>query len=295
MKLPPIWARIPVTIVFVYVAWSGLACSLQNKVVFPGPAQATGRAPAPVPYGGERLTLDLEDGGVVEGWFLPGAGVSADKPGPAVLFAHGNAETIDEWAFLVDDYLPWGVSVLLMEYRGYGRSGGVATQQAVIRDGVAFYDLLVARPDVDKERIVLHGRSIGTGVACAVSRARPARLMVLQSAFSDLGRLGWQFGVPPFVVEDRFENTAAVAAFPGPVLLFHGRHDPLFSFDHAERLAAASPRVRLQPMDCEHNDCPMQLIMTVVRESLGDAGVTVGVTEAQRHERRFLRPKEGLR
>jgi pimeloyl-ACP methyl ester carboxylesterase len=295
VRLPPIWARIPLTALAVYTAYVGVACSLQNQLVFPGPAHPPPmRAPDPLPLAGERLSVPVADG-EVEAWFIPGAGVSAASPGPVVLFAHGNAETIDDWAMMLDDYVDFGVSMLLIEYRGYGRSAGEPTQEGVIADAVAFYDQLVARPDVDKDRIVLHGRSVGSGVVCALSRVRPARLLVLQSAFSRLGKLSWRFGVPPFVVQDEFDNVGAVRAFPGRVLLIHGRQDPLFPFDHAEELRAASPRARLQPMHCEHNDCPPQLFITIVREQMAEVGVIAPLTDEQRLARRFLRPKEDLR
>ena len=70
--------------------------------------------PTPLPFGGEQVFVDVEGVGRVEGWFLPGVGAAADTPAPAVLFVHGNAETIVDWPWLLDDYYPWGVSLLVI-------------------------------------------------------------------------------------------------------------------------------------------------------------------------------------
>jgi fermentation-respiration switch protein FrsA (DUF1100 family) len=279
---------VPLTLACLYLAYCGVACSLQDRIVFPGPVLEPTSDPK-VPFGGERLAVPV-DGGEVEAWFFRGKGVTADNPGPTVLFAHGNAETIDAWAYLIDSYMLWGVNLLLVEYRGYGRSAGRATQQGLIDDALRFYDQVVARPDVDPDRIVLHGRSIGSGVVAAVSRQRPARLLILQSAFYRFSELSWQFLAPPFLVDEVFDNPTAVREFKGPILLLHGLDDPIFTFDHAERLRALSDDAILQPMECEHNDCAVQIMMTVIARRLVAEGLTE-IDPAVLHYRRFMSPK----
>src|SRR5688572_30832441 len=125
------------------------------------------------PRAGEGIAgLERLHVGPVEGWFLPAYGVAAGRPGPAVIFAHGNAEIIDPYALELEPYRRMGVSVLLPEFRGYGRSGGEPSEEGITDDFVAFHDLLAARPDVDPSRIVFHGRSLGGGVVCALAARR---------------------------------------------------------------------------------------------------------------------------
>src|SRR5262249_34014570 len=121
--------------------------------------------------GGESLWLQGGEG-AIEVWFLPGRGVSAAAPGPAVVFAHGNAELIDDWPEFLDPYRALGVSIVLPEYRGYGRSPGSPSEQRIIQDFVQAFDVIAARRDVDAQRIVLHGRSIGGGIVCGLARLR---------------------------------------------------------------------------------------------------------------------------
>ena len=86
-----------------------------------------------------RLRRDV-DGGGVEAWVLPGRGASAERPGPAVIFAHGNGELIDHWPDVLSWYVRQGVTVLLPEYRGYGRSAGRPSERDITDDFVWFHD-----------------------------------------------------------------------------------------------------------------------------------------------------------
>src|SRR5690606_34255575 len=104
--------------------------------------------------------------GRVEAWLLPGDGVSAERPGPAVVFAHGNAELIDHWPGALARYRRLGVSVVLPEYRGYGRSAGRPSESAIRDDLRALHARLSSHPMVDVTRLVYHGRSLGGGAVC---------------------------------------------------------------------------------------------------------------------------------
>ena len=73
---------------------------------------------------GAELWKREVSGAEVEAWFLLGEGRSPESPGPALMFFHGNAESIDEWPVWLRPFQERGVSLLLMEYRGYGRSTG---------------------------------------------------------------------------------------------------------------------------------------------------------------------------
>lgn len=228
------------------------AWALQRRFVFPrymvDPAP---RARDDVP-GLVRLEV-----GEVEVWFLPGAGISAERPGPAVIFAHGNAELIDSYPASLAPYRQMGISVLLPEYRGYGRSGGDPSEENITDDFVAAYDLLAARPDVDAARIVFHGRSIGGGVACALAARRPPAALILLSTFTSLPDVvGSWFPVPRFMIRDPFDNEAVLRVLERPTLILHGRHDDLVPISHAAALERAARRPTRVDYDCRHNDCP---------------------------------------
>lgn len=239
----------------VSVAWLVIGYLMQRRVMFP-------RGMAVQVPNAKDGTRDLEvlwldtDGGRVEAWLLLGAGASADSPKPAVIFAHGNAELIDHNVGLAQRYQLMGVSVLLVEYRGYGRSGGSPSQEAITADMIAFYDLLAKRGGVDATRIIFHGRSLGGGAACALALQRKPAAIILESTFTSAKDMAWRFAIPPFLVRDPFDNQEVLAQLDAPVLLFHGRRDNIIPYEHGVALSQTAKNAQLVSYDCDHNDLP---------------------------------------
>jgi fermentation-respiration switch protein FrsA (DUF1100 family) len=230
--------------------------SLSRAMLFPRYAvRASPDAGAGV-EGLERLWV-TSDEGRVEGWLLPGRGVSAEQPGPAVIFAHGNAELIEHWPDEMARYRELGISVLLPEYRGYGRSAGSPSEAAITEDFVAFHELLVARPEVDDSRIVFHGRSLGGGAVCALARHKRPAAFILQSTFTSVADIARGWFVPRALVADPFDSREVLGTLRDtPVLIVHGERDSLIPVSHAHELARAAAGSRLVLYDCDHNDCP---------------------------------------
>ena len=258
----------------VFGAWLlwGLVLFLgQRSMIFPG------RDAPPLPQGGRLRGAQLHrlviPGAVVEAWWLPAA-PGTPRPGPAVLFTHGNYELVDE---LVDSFGALqraGVGVLLMEYPGYGRSTGVATEASVTAASVAAWDLLASMPDeVDSTRIIAFGRSVGGGAACALSRQRPIAALVLSAAFTSLRAYARRYFLPGFLVRHPFDNEQAVRAFRGPVLVQHGTRDATVPFPHGERLAAAAADGRFLRYDCAHDDCPWDRMLADIIGFLRGQGI----------------------
>lgn len=248
---------------------------LQRLFIFPRFAVRGGAEPPSEGAGLERWTVSIDEG-EVEAFFLPAPGASAETPGPAVLFAHGNAELIEQWPQAMEAYRALGISVLLPEYRGYGRSAGRPSEQAIVEDFIRFHDRLVARPEVDEARVFFHGRSIGTGVVCALARRRLPRALVLTSPFTSIAAMSRRFLFPPRFIVDRFDNERALSELDVPTLIYHGHRDRLIPKSHAERLAAIAKRARLVLCEADHNDCPpdWEVFLDHVRELLEEAGIS---------------------
>ena len=229
--------------------------ALQRFILFPTHAIPPVPAQMQPPAGTQRVDISIADG-AVEGWFLAGDGVSGSRPGPVVFFAHGNGELIDYAAPGLRPYLRRGVSVALLEYRGYGRSAGSPSEEGIVGDLVRFYDAVVARADVDGARVVFHGRSLGGGAVLGLSRHRVPRALITESTFRSVAVLARGFLLPRFLVRDPFDNEAAIALLDFPVLLFHGTEDEIVPYDHATVLAGTARDARLVSFACGHNDLP---------------------------------------
>jgi fermentation-respiration switch protein FrsA (DUF1100 family) len=204
----------------------------------------------------ERLHIESDEG-PVEAFFVPGEGVSPERPGPALVYAHGNSELIDRLPEWLRHYRAMGVSVLMPEYRGYGRSAGAPSERAFREDFVAFYDLLAQRRDVDRTRIAFHGVSLGGGAVSQLAHRRPPAALILQSTFSSIADAAWEgFRAPRILLADPFDSIGALHGVRAPVLILHGTRDEVVPFAHAERLHRAIPQSRLISCDAGHGDLP---------------------------------------
>ncbi|MCK4305147.1 MAG: alpha/beta hydrolase [Candidatus Eisenbacteria sp.] len=267
--------RVIVTILTVlvglYLLYAGYYFLMQRRILFPRDATQLPDQDVAALYP-ELERLQIEAGGErVEAWYLPpirasaqSAVQSAAEPGlsspplraPVFTVAHGNAELIDDWPPRLTRLRQLGAGVLLVEYPGYGRSPGAPTQASITAVFVAAHDLLVAREDVDPERIGCLGWSVGAGAACALAAERPLRVLVLMAAFTSIRAMAGEMLLPGWLARDRFDNLAVVRACTAPVLIVHGRHDRTIAPAHGEALYHAARHGRLISYDVDHNDCP---------------------------------------
>jgi fermentation-respiration switch protein FrsA (DUF1100 family) len=229
-----------------------LLARLERAWLFPG-SQAALAPGALERAGGQSIWLEHE-AGRSEAFWLPAHG--PEVPGPLLLYAHGNGELIDHWVSEWEPARNAGVSVLLVEYPGYGRSAGRPSQRSVSAAMRAAYDWSVRQAAVDARRVVGHGRSLGGGAVCQLARERALAALVLESTFTSVRDVARGLGFPGFLVADPFESLEVVRRFAGAVLILHGERDEVIPFAHAEALHAAAPGSELHRLACGHNDCP---------------------------------------
>ncbi len=254
----PLWQRIAIHLavdgVLFFVAWCAVMYVYQDRLLFP--ADLAGEPARRPPPSAEVLHLDIGDGRTVEAWFFPAPGAGPDSPAPAVIYFHGNAELIDSQADVARDYQRLGFSVLLPEYRGYGRSTGTPSQEVIRADMIRWYDRLAGRADVDRRRIVFHGRSLGGAVAADLAAARTPAGLILESTFFSVVSMARRYGVPGSLAKNPFRTDRVVRDFDGPLLIFHGTRDSIIPVSHGRRLRDLNPRARYVEYDCDHNDFP---------------------------------------
>ena len=247
--------KVSAVLLAIYLAYGALLFLMQRQILYPRHLAETGRG-APLPRDGfERIWIESADARC-EAWLFMPSTPGAASPVPAVILAHGNAESIDFLPSEFHGFVRLGMALLVVEYPGYGRSSGEPSEKSITDIFLAAYDRLVARPQIDPGRMVLAGRSLGGGAVCRLAASRPSAALILISAFTSARSFASRYLVPGFLVKDPFDNLAMVGRYARPVLVIHGRHDPVIPFAHGEMLARSAAHGRLVAFDCGHNDCP---------------------------------------
>jgi len=197
----------------------------------------------------EDVSFTSTDGTHLHGWFLP---AQQDVKG-TIVFYHGNAENISTHIGAVYWLPAAGYNVFLFDYRGYGSSGGRASIKGVHEDARAALQYVHDRADVDPQRLVLFGQSLGGAIAIytAATTDIPLAVVVVESAFSDYHKitrekfadffLTWPLQWPlSYTVTDRYSPVKVVADITSPLLIIHGDADTVVPVEHAYDLYQAA-------------------------------------------------------
>jgi fermentation-respiration switch protein FrsA (DUF1100 family) len=234
-----------------------LALSLAGCTsVFFQPSRALYATPGQYGLDYERVEFEAADGTSLFAWFLQARG----EPRGTVLYLHGNAENISTHFANVAWMPAAGFNVLAFDYRGYGASAGRPTLAGVQLDIDAAMRVLLARPDVDPQRIVVFGQSLGGALAIYYVAHSPqrthVRALIADSSFSDYRLIAqeklastpltWLFQwLPRLAINNDYSPQAAIKALsPIPLLLIHGDADTLVPAEHSRHLyeIAAQPK-----------------------------------------------------
>jgi uncharacterized protein len=208
----------------------------------------------PAVQGLEQFWLETSEG-KVEAWYLSPLSSDVATPAPLLILAHGNGEIIDNWLAAVTTLRQMGFGVLLVEFPGYGRSAGAPTERSIRESYLLAYDTIIKHPQVDPQRIILFGHSLGGGAASILAAERPSKALILFSTFTSVRAIARDRMLPSFAALDTFDNLAAVRNYPHPVLIIHGKRDMTIPYHHALALAAAARQGQLVTLACGHGGC----------------------------------------
>jgi fermentation-respiration switch protein FrsA (DUF1100 family) len=161
------------------------------------------------------------------------AAVSAVQPAPAAcptaLYLHGQASNIDVAWPDVQRLWDAGYNVVVVDYRGYGKSEGEPSEAGLYLDARAAFALAQGDPRLDASRLVLWGHSLGTAVASELALDAPAALLVMMAPFTsmtDMVELSSPYGVPAdWHTDAELDTLSRIGAVPLPVVVVHGTDD----------------------------------------------------------------------
>lgn len=206
-------------------------------------------------YPNSEVDFTAKDGSKLRGWLFINQATDF-----VYLLNPGNSGDIPRYLAVADILLESGASVFVYEPRGFGESGGKPTIKHWFEDAESAYDELTTRLGFPANKVVLFGVSLGATAATHVMTVRPARAIVLQSAFSSLetiARENVKFlrSYPSFMFPSNKMNNVAPFQKPHPrLLLVHGLKDSLIPPSHTRTIfgAAVNPKEALYLPNSDH-------------------------------------------
>lgn len=173
-----------------------------------------------------------------------------------LLLSHGNAEDIGDDRYWLEELRGIGFAIFAYDYEGYGTSEGKPGERAAYQDETAAYEYLTRTLSVPAEKVIIFGRSVGTGPAVYLAARRPAAGLILQSPFLSAFRVLTQIPLLPF---DKFPNYRDIGRIHCPLLIIHGDADRVIPPWHGRKLFALAnePKKYLAVPNAGHNDVEM--------------------------------------
>jgi len=170
-----------------------------------------------------------------------------------ILYFHGNAEDLGQIMPLLDEYKNQGFSIFSYDYRGFGKSTGRPKEQKLYEDLDIIYNYLISDLNIEPKNIIIHGRSVGGGLATEIASRYNFGGLILESSFTSAFRVLTRIRIYPF---DKYQNINKIKKIKSPVLFIHGLKDKVISSWHGKKLykMANLPKYYYWVEDAGHND-----------------------------------------
>lgn len=207
----------------------------------------------------DEVYFKSEDGTKLHGWFLKARG---EQPRGTVVFSHGNAGSIGHHLGFVMWMAEAGYQVFMYDYRGFGESGGAVNREGMVQDVNAAFDYVSKRPDVDRNRIVSYGHSLGGAKSVtALARRKPEELraIIIDGTFSSYQAMARIVGgdLGAGLITDELSPRESVNLITGtPILVIHGNKDQVVPLAQAKELfeLANEPKTFFEVKGGSHGD-----------------------------------------
>lgn len=216
-------------LIVLYVVFNILVYFFQRLMIY-HPDKELSETPASMNLDYEDVVIPTSDGQKLSGWFIP-----HPSPRAVLLYFHGNTGNMSEPVPLLRILHNLNLAVLIIDYRGYGRSTGKPSEVGTYRDAEAAWAYLVNTRGITPEDIVIYGCSLGGAIAIwLATQHRPAAL-VAGSTFLNIRQIARDlFPMIPVTLLSRihYNNKKRIQQISCPVLIMHSTEDDLIPFEH---------------------------------------------------------------
>jgi fermentation-respiration switch protein FrsA (DUF1100 family) len=226
-----------------YVGWIaaaaatyGALCWMAGKAAFFPMRHSQGWWESQTELGAEDVWLTTSDGVKLHGWWL-----SSPYAQIATLFLHGNAGNLTHRGAHMRAIVAAGSSILVLDYRGYGKSGGTPSERGLYRDAEAAYEWLGSR-GYSGDRIVLHGESLGSAPAVELAARKKCAGLVLEAPFPSVRAVaGKVLPILGPLITWGYNSAERIASVRVPKLFIHGDKDEVIAYDLGKALFDVAP------------------------------------------------------
>nr|WP_321248271.1 alpha/beta fold hydrolase [uncultured Psychroserpens sp.] len=234
------WVSTIITILVIYVAISIALYYLQDYMLF-----KPEKLDADFQFDYENqvtkeYNLETRDGAVINGLrFFP----KGESKG-VVMYLKGNSKSIKGWGKFAVDFTRHGYNVLMVDYRGFGKSTGRRSQKAIKRDLQLVYNKL--KEQTTEDRIILYGRSLGSGFAAKLASMNHPKMLVLDAPYYSLTKVTARYA--PFMplsllLKYPLPTYKWLKYVQCPIHIIHGTHDKLIPFKSSIKLSKVNPNL----------------------------------------------------
>lgn len=204
----------------------------------------------------EELFFEPEPGAVINGLRF-----YEENPKGLVIYFHGNTRSIKGWSKYARDFTQHNFDVLMVDYRGFGKSTGKRSESALKKDAQHVYNHMRANYGYQEENIIIYGRSLGSGFACKLASANKPRMLILDAPYYSFSHMTSRF-LPflpvAFILRFSLRTDLWIRYVRCPIYIIHGTKDWLIPYRSSVRLAKLVPlTARLTPIyGGGHNNLP---------------------------------------
>ena len=219
------------------------------------PARMIESVPSDIGLEYEDIYFVAEDDCKLHGWWIP-----HEKARGTVIICHGNAGNIGGRIWMASDLHRLSLNVFLFDYRGYGKSSGLASEKGLYRDARAAYEVVrVHYNDAEEPPVLIYGRSLGGAVAIELALNRPVKGLIIESTFTSSVAMGEKLypNLPiRWFCHDRYDSLSKIDSISVPLLAAHSKDDHLIPYEMGKALfeKSASPTKIFCELNGGHND-----------------------------------------
>ena len=225
--------------VSIYLALTLMIYLFQGRMVFLSnhPGRTLTASPNDIGLDYEDITLTTSDNERLHGWYIP----AANSRG-VLLFFHGNAGNISHRLDSIKIFHELNLDTLIIDYRGYGRSTGKASEQGTYLDAQAAWDYLISNRRIPANRIIVFGRSLGGAIGAWLGIQHTPAAVIIESSFSsgvDMAHRLYPFLPTGLITRLKYPVADYAGRLICPVLVVHSRHDEIIPFAMGQAIYAA--------------------------------------------------------